>query len=87
MEPNDIEIRREFFKQLFDSKQADNFLNSRYFEWSQQILELEDKLGITQEQAAKVAELSLSKFLDFELGLSTNALEYKLIIRKLGGMK
>ena len=79
----EVNERKQLFERLFDSDDANDFLNSNTFKFSQQIMMLEHKLNIDQKQAAKIANMSLKDFLDFEMGTSINMVKYISVIQAL----
>mgnify|MGYP000845327060 FL=1 len=84
---DEIRQRKQNFQELFNSDRVNNFLNSEYFELSQQIMNLEHELKLDQKQTANVLGMSLQLFLQFEMGVSTDVHAYHSIIRRLNQAK
>ena len=78
-----IQYRKKFFKRLFSSDKADSFLNSPFFELSQQIVELENVLKLDTEQVAEIVHYPLSQLIDVEMGVSPDLYEYRIAIDRL----
>lgn len=83
MVTKEINERKQTFKEIFDSDPANIFLDSDYFDLSQQIIVLEHDLKLSQQQAAEIASMSLLNFLSFEMGVLTDKNKYLSIIQKL----
>lgn len=81
---HDRKLAKTITKILNDSGM---YANSKQFSYSQRIIQLETELSISQEQAARYAGLSLSRFLDYEQGNSVNYIGYEDIINKLELLK
>ena len=59
------------------------FVDSPYFDLSQTIIKLEEHLNLTQKEAAEICNLTLSEFLDYEMGDSKDYSGYQKIINEL----